>query len=73
MHTFFPDYISAVRTGVCAYMDATLLHSPILKDFFAGASTVLAEIMILSSQFLPLVEGFLVAEEPSHVIKRRIT
>ena len=23
-------------------------------------------------QFIPLVEGFLVAEEPSHVIKRRI-
>ena len=46
---FFPDYISAVRTGICAYMDSTLLRSLILREFFTGCSTVLAAIMIDTS------------------------
>ena len=48
-HSFFPDYISAVRTGVCAYMDATLLRSLILGEFFTRGSTVLAAIMMNTS------------------------
>ena len=75
--TNFTDFIN-FTAAFCMHIflisvECTCTHGRMYScALCTGGSTVLAAIMIFPSQFIPLVEGFLVAEEPSHVIKRRI-